>query len=520
MRVRQIIILLCIIAVAALFRFTGINWDDNAHLNPDERFLTMVATSVSWPASIAQYFDTKSSPLNPHNRGYNFYVYGTYPMIFTKLVATLVHMDTYDGITIVGRTLSGILDLLTLSTVFLIAGPLAAFCYGVMVLPIQLSHFFTVDPYATLCITIVLYRILRHKFDTITGIALALAVGAKVSAALVIPIVVLAYITSKPWKNPLWFILGFLITFRIIYPYLFDGVFTLNPLILANWRQLKAFDGDQTTFPPALQWIGVYPWQPILDLLIWGLGLPLGALTVISLWKRPHRILTTWIVFLLLYQSFQFAKAMRYLWPIYPALAIIAGTYLSSLRKQFMTLSLCVVLLLYPFAFLSVYLHPNTRNVATNWIYDNIPPGSTIAWETWDDPLPLPTHTNQITQYTTIPLSIYDPDSDAKWHTIAAQLSKTGYLILSSNRVYGGVAHAIKRYPITNSYYQLLFSNQLGFEKIAEFTSRPTLFGFRFVDDHAEESFTVYDHAKVTILKNANRYDPQTLYELITTTAF
>ena len=54
-----------ILAVAAVLRFTGINWDSFTHLHPDERFITMVENSLGWPTSIAQYFDTARSPLNP-----------------------------------------------------------------------------------------------------------------------------------------------------------------------------------------------------------------------------------------------------------------------------------------------------------------------------------------------------------------------------------------------------------------------------------------------------------------------
>lgn len=538
-RIKFTIVVFLILIIAATFRFTGVNWDDNAHLNPDERFLTMVTTSVSWPKTITEYFDTNSSPLNPHNRGYNFYVYGTYPMIFTKLVATLIHKDTYDGITIVGRTLSGIVDLLTLVVVYLMAGHLAAFCYAIMVLPIQLSHFFTVDPYATFFTTLVLYRIFRNKFDAATGVALALAVGAKMSAILISPIIGIAYVMSKPRKNPIWFVLGFILTLRVVYPYLFDG-FNFNHLVLDNWRQLKAFDGVNTTFPPALQWIGVGPIQPFLDLIFFGLGIPMGILAFFSLWNRKYIVLTIWVLLLLGYQSFQFAKAMRYLWPMYPALAVLIGLYLSSARRSFVTLLLGISLMVWPLAFIHIYTHPTTRITASTWIYAHIPQGKTIAWESWDDPLPLAIHSDSINQYHTISLTVYDPDNSEKWHKLTKSLTQTDYLVLSSNRVYGGTGRAKKRYPITARYYRLLFSNNLGFTTYAEFTSRPTLpfprpvclpipgfsyglvntpactnAGIQLIDDGAEESFTVYDHPKVTILKNTGRLSDTELFTKI-----
>jgi hypothetical protein len=60
-----------------------------------------------------------------------------------------------------------------------------------------------------------------------------------------------------------------------------------------------------------------------------------------------------------------------------------------------------------------------------------------------------------------------------------------------------------KCYPLTNQYYKDLFSGQLGFEKIAEFTSYPTIpfINVQIKDDSADESFTVYDHPKIIIFK-------------------
>lgn len=566
MNKKKTLLLFLIIALAAFFRFTGINWDQNAHLHPDERFLTMVATSITWPSSISEYFDTSLSPANPHNKGFSFYVYGTYPLYLTKAVAQFVRMDTYEGITLVGRFLSGIMDLFTLLFVFLItrllvsrdneetkrgslAPYLAAFLYAVMVLPIQLSHFFTVDPYAILFLTVALFRLLKGRIDAPLGIAVGLAIGAKISSVLILPIIAIAFLITWPWKasrNDFWnnawnhvrsgalFGMACVATIRIVYPYLFQG-WALNPAVLTNWKELKAFDGPLTTFPPALQWIGVPFTQPLLDMIVWGLGIPLGLIafasivffglriTTIGLRKRAQKsdalygigILFLWIVLVVAYQSLQFAKAMRYLYPIYPALAVLIAQFLAKLSShsfiRLFVYSLIGLFMIWPLAFVSIYTRPHTRVAASDWIYTNIPIGKIIAWEHWDDPLPLARGTNNITLYQTIQLAMYDPDSETKWKKLTQELAQADFLLLSSNRVYGGTLHAKNRYPFTNRYYDLLFSGALGFEKVAEFTSRPGI----FVDDNAEESFTVYDHPKVTIFTNKARLTADQLYEHI-----
>src|SRR4030042_4743607 len=95
-----------VLLLAAFFRLYGVNWDNNQHLHPDERFLTMVTGAVSWPTDIWEYLNTDSSPFNPHNRGYGFFVYGTFPIFFTKYIAEIFKKGDYNTLTIVGRQLS------------------------------------------------------------------------------------------------------------------------------------------------------------------------------------------------------------------------------------------------------------------------------------------------------------------------------------------------------------------------------------------------------------------------------
>jgi YYY domain-containing protein len=70
------------------------------------------------------------------------------------------------------------------------------------------------------------------------------------------------------------------------------------------------------------------------------------------------------------------------------------------------------------------------------------------------------------------------------------------------------------RYPITTRYYELLFQERLGFELVGTFTSYPSLLGFTINDDHADESFTVYDHPKVLIFGKTRQLSEEEFREL------
>ena len=597
-----------IIILAAFFRLYGINWDQDHHLHPDERFLTMVSTSIKWPQSISEYFDTAKSTLNPHNMGYPFFVYGTFPIFFTKFIAESLGMGDYTNLTLIGRELSAFVDLGTVILVFLItkrstinAFPLlAAFFYAASVLPIQLSHFYAVDTYLTFFLTLSFYLLIKIinsnppagglttyylLLTTFLGISLGLAASSKISALLFIPIVALGLLIFliKNRKTSLvfhcfivsLFIVSFYITLRLAQPYLFQNPnfldLTPNPKVLANLQQLKSFDNPDGGFPPAVQWISTKPYIfPLKNMIFWGLGLPMGIIAILSvlylvfsilylvLKKKIYQLLDTryqilalsllWILLLFIHHGSQFVKAMRYFIPLYPFIAILSAWFISNSLKFIqekykfkpfiVTLLHCLIVsltILYPLSFLSIYSRPHSRITASEWIYQNIPGGNTIANEYWDDPLPLNLPTSDSSVYPGIMLPLYDQDTPEKWEKLAQELEKTDYIVLSSNRLYGSIMTVPSKYPITYRYYQSLFDGSLGFEKIAEFTSRPNLPisginiclsppfvrygtialktqecplpGLSFIDDYTDESFTVYDHPKVIIFKKIKQID-------------
>src|SRR6185437_14560799 len=154
------ILLLLIIFLGAFFRFYDIDFDQNQHLHPDERFLTMVGGDMKIPPNLATYLDPHISTMNPANIGHSFYVYGVFPVVATKLLAIASKADDYNNITLLGRMFSGFVDLLMVVIVFKTAELFekkdklrpsvkywAAFFYAITVLPIQLSHFFTTDTF-------------------------------------------------------------------------------------------------------------------------------------------------------------------------------------------------------------------------------------------------------------------------------------------------------------------------------------------------------------------------------------
>ena len=547
MKLKNNLVLFFILIFGFLIRLIGLNWDQGQHLHPDERFLTMVLTDISLPASFSDYINPQISPLNPYNHNFDFFVYGSFPLNFIKVMGQILNQTSYHQIYLVGRIITVCLDTSVIFLVFLIAqkifnpksGLIAAFLYSICVLPIQLSHFFTVDPFLNFFLTLTFYLLLTLKPSRpqffhfiLLSLSYSLAITSKISAIYFAPVILLFFIFH--FKNPKrLFVYGLSFSFltlffvRLNQPQLFTSGSFLNwnpnPQFLSNLKDLKSYDRNPI-YPPSIQWLKVSPLIfPLQNIIFWGLGLPFGSIFILSLVhhffnlvKNPLKsnfylfIVIFWILFLFIVQGIQPVTTMRYFLPIYPFISIITATLIYNLFSRKSKLFnhpvarffLIFSLLFYPFLFMSIYFKDHPRVAASKWIYQHLPPSSTIAVEYWDDALPLSIGASLSSDYQYQILHVADyPDTDTKINHLLQQLSVSDYLILSSNRFYQPIPANSDIFPRTSTYYHSLFSGDLGFSPIAQFTSYPCFFSFCLNDDFAEEAFTVYDHPKVIIFQ-------------------
>ena len=204
----QWLLLAAILILAAILRWTGIDWDAYHHYHPDERYITWVATSIEWPADLSGALNPQESSFNPFYWPANAasegivvnqdeprkFAYGHVPLYLgvaaTRLVEAigpglhgllpkswLLTRDILNAreaiefrhLTAVTRALTGLVDLLLILTLFLTGrrlynpavGLLAAAFLAFNVMHIQLAHFFTSDPYLALFVALALYFMIR-----------------------------------------------------------------------------------------------------------------------------------------------------------------------------------------------------------------------------------------------------------------------------------------------------------------------------------------------------------------------
>lgn len=405
--------------------------------------------------TLSEYFDTANSPLNPYTHGHTFFVYGTLPMFLTRFTVEWIYGHSgFDVMTQVGRSLSVVADVITILLVFLAAarlydrrvGLLAAAFSAFTVLQIQQSHFFTTDTFINLFTFLAFYfaihiqtlddstpspalainhpnqgflRWLRHPLCILSlafGLAFGMAMASKINAfpmAIALPVALLVRMTKETPEKRRQFLssaLGYLLlagfasllVFRILQPYTFagPGFFGLkfNPQWLENMRELGAQRSLEVDFPPVMQWARRSLLFSGQNLVLWGLGLPLGLLAATGIlwatWRmmrgewRRHILIAGWTGLYFIWQSLQSNPTMRYQLPIYPMLAIFAAWAVIRLWDLRLTIRRpklaaftapavgAVVLLAtaaYAIAFSQIYVRPITRVAASRWIYQNIP---------------------------------------------------------------------------------------------------------------------------------------------------
>ncbi len=163
------VLFLLVLVLAGYLRLSGVNWGEGQHQHPDENFLSGVLGSLQaqkcadktipvdvcppeqrqW-IGIGDYFDSKTSTLNPYNRGYASYVYGDLPLTIVRIAADATNQT---DVKILGRQFSALADLFAIVFLYFVVsrlygrkvGLLASLFSALTVMQIQQSHFFTVD---------------------------------------------------------------------------------------------------------------------------------------------------------------------------------------------------------------------------------------------------------------------------------------------------------------------------------------------------------------------------------------
>ena len=561
-----------IIGLSLFFRIYGIGWDGGGLFHPDERAIIVKVHELNFPTHDLSSLFTKDSPLNPH-----WFPYGSFPLYVLKFVAWLtppfLHQPDLARLAEVGRAVSAVFDTLTVLLVYLvgarlfgrIAGLLGAAIIALAALHIQQSHFMVTDVMLAAFLMasfFYLTRVMesgRRRHFLLAAIFFGLALATKVSAApFALAFVTAALLFVRQRGLPLeerrrrggqaW--RGLLLAAGVA-----GLVFIVaQPYGLIDWAR---FTGDVTEQSEMVRRIRDYPYTrqyinttaylyQARQLATWGVGLPAGLLlwggflfsiVVVARRRDPrHILMLSWAIpYFLITGGFD-VKFMRYMIPLTPFLAMMAGSMMTASvrwaqqrRRPFFhpravqaVFALAMVLtLLYAVAYVRIYARPHPAQAAAAWLRENTVPNAVFAKEHWEEGLP------NLSGHPVIELELYNDDTVSKRRQTIDGLAQADYLVFYSNRLYATIPRLPERYPFTTAYYELLFSGQLGYGLAHWESSYPNLFGVSLKNDtfarqglpepqalhdyrqtsrqinlgFADESFTVYDHPLVLIFK-------------------
>jgi hypothetical protein len=420
----RLALLLALLALAEWLRATGLSFGLPAVYNPDE------------VAIMSRALGFARGDLNPHNFLYpTFYFYVLFAWVggwfalswMTGAVSSLGAFQTQffldpSGVYHAGRVLGVVCGMATVWLTWLLgarmagwrAGATAALLIAVAPTAVRDAHYVKHDVPVTLAIVaalVVLVRLARvgeaanaavapptraalagagaacgvafatHYYAIFLALPLALAVAARLGAF------------GRPPGSPppaigalvgawAWAALGATVTFFALSPFLLVEPATAWHDIVAN-RQIvvdRAGSLGGGPFPSA----GAYArllWQEGLG---WpGLGAALIGLTLLAR-RRPWQavLLAAFPLAFLLFLSHTVA-ASRYLNPVLPILAVLAGTAVALLARSTTLTALLALMLALPAAWHSrqigvFFSQADTRTLAQAWIEANVPPGSSI----------------------------------------------------------------------------------------------------------------------------------------------
>lgn len=355
----------------SLLRLYGADYALGNNFHPDERQILFHVVQLSWPHSLAQFFDAAASPLNPH-----FFAYGSFPLYLLAAVGNILShispaLANFANLTLTGRVLNALFDTGTILltgwlgllltndrtpgrryawSVALLAAALVAFTP----LQVQLSHFYTVDTMLLFFVTLTILACVALvdsdkpvRWSLIAGLGFGLALATKFSAApLAVPLFVALAMR--------WYRRGF---FSILEPLIYSLSASLVSFLIAmpyalldrtEFLQQVAAQGDLARgaldLPYVRQFAGTTPFiYQAQNMILWGMGLTLGLAAVAGflwlcwrVWKRdagPWLVVLSWVIVYGAITCTFYVKFMRYMLPLYPFLALMAASALISLLK-------------------------------------------------------------------------------------------------------------------------------------------------------------------------------------------
>jgi len=510
-----LIVLILITALGGYLRFSGLDWGLPWRYHVDENAFINAANAMR-KAPHWNY-------LNP--KWFYHPSFSIYAVCALSAVSSLFAPLTLPRVHLLGRIYSAFWGTASIPLLFLLgrrlyrpaAGLLAALFLAAAPIHVQQSHFFTPDTALGFFLILIMFfsiaalRKGRTADYLLAGASAGAAMAAKYWAPALLPVLVaFSYGLKERGRSEgrrlLFALLLAAAVFFVLSPYVvLDAGFAV-PKIL--WWAKK------TTGAIPQLWAYYFEGTPrylshLTRSLPWGLGWPLAVLSgagfIACLLRRKKEdvLLASWIGLNFLLIGSWYIRFMRYLLPIIPFLCLAAAALIAEalsrprLRLYGLAASLAALLpaAIVSLALLRVYDIPHTKTQASEWIYKNVPTGSTIAT---DHSIPLGGRNGLPAIYKEEYLDfayLFDHPlpAEERGAYLREKTARADYIVLSEETpTY--FSRAKKSYPVEWKYLNDLFSGRGDFELVRAFSIHPGIGGWEMRDERAELSWRYFDH--------------------------
>lgn len=566
------IILLLIIVLGALVRFYNLDWGDGFFFHPDERNIGMAISRINFAekAYNPEFFAYGSFPiymiylLSKGNFETSLLLGRALSALFSTISLYLIYLITKQLlITIFTNKNQTLKSINKVEKYALLTTIISAFSPGL----IQFAHFTTFESFLTFEYLLFTYFGIKLIYKPskinyfILGVITGISIGTKIVSLFLLGILFVIHLmivlsnrstTQNKLSNVIrllksFFSIGFvssvlisIIMFIVTNPFMFLDFQTfqgsLNYESSVARGTLLVFYTQQfiETIPFIYQFLYVFP-----SLISWPFTI-LGVISLVSLSvyviyfiikllfgrsntvRLPLLVFTSVALGYSVFHLLMFVKWSRYMIPATPFLiisVILLFAKLNFSRKKGIRIFTKIVLYTSAFFaiiqginFFTIYLKPDPRIEAADWLAKHSSEKDTFAGEVYD--LGMTAFNSRLQMNSITEFDYYNLDDGYdkanKIKNMRTLLNKSDYIIVPAERVYPTRARLSQRYPEGYEHYSKLFSEETDFKKVAEF-SRTTyledLLGLRFYNGgvfaplNYDETFRVFDQPTISIFK-------------------
>lgn len=511
---KKILIPFFLIFLTFLTRFYSLDWGNGYFFNPDENNMAIAVSKMTL------------SDLNPH-----FFAYGQFPLFLTFF--TTPHHN-FPIIILTLRFWSAVFSSLSILFFYLVAKNIfksqkISYIFTLLLIftpgLIQSAHFGTTESLLVFVFSVNIFLSLKYYqtekklFLLFSILVSAIGLASKITAVFfILPFYLcLLFIFFKNKKISDFIFFTFIFTISILFLSLIFSPF--NIIKFSDFKSTMNYETSvaigtnkvfytrqfENSLPYFFQFQKIFPYTNGIFIFVFSfIGFLFSLKNKI---KKEFLLILIPSIIYFIYAGQLFVKWSRFMSPIFFLAPFFCLFIFKKFTNKFVTLFLLILMISPGVYFFSKYFLKDIRVTATNWINSNISSNYFILSE-GGNVVDLPLFSNGLKVEN---FDFYQLDGNNNFSSkLINDLIISDYIFVPSRRVFKNQNN--KSYPLSQKYYQNLFSGKLGFVEVKKISNQKDLI---LNSENAEETWSVFDSPTIRIYKkviNLNLDDYQKIF--------